>query len=636
MANDEAGNRVMLNIHVPKGRVKAMRRLLRPLLQHTDPSLLLVRVQHEDSPLLCSALAPSAHVPGYRVGLEDLSTPSVCLVTCFPHQEDAQDARDKLFKFPWKFHHRIEVQDGPSSDNSFATKQEFYSLSRQYPLCSVGSSPPDGASRVVRFQLFVRRYRAMLEFYRLLVDSEMESDEPGFALFEMNASHKGSFFSSSSLATTTASLFNRTSAGCSVQLALKQCPYLDPYPLTCAYLTFFVRSTEALRTVLPGKALRLSPHSLLVQDPDGNYVIVRDLMPRSIRPSHVTPAIYSHVNATMRDRHERSGGPCSKDSGCDSQDSGLFSDSEPGSSENDQHERVTKQTSQQSMVLDTGQGHARVSDSTGASTDPGAGQVCVRASSKRSVAESIGQVHVRSSERSDVSTDLGAGQVCVRASSERSVSQGAGQVHARVNDSTEASTDPGAGQVCVRASSWRNVSESTGQVQARDGDNTGGSTDLQTCQLCVWASCERSVSESTGQVQARVSDSTEASTDLGAGQVCVWAKSGRSVSESTGQVHARVSDSTEASTDLGAGQVCVWARSGRSVSDSPGHVSGISRERHRLDPELANGGMSRGQCVTWESQTDVNKNLGVKVKIGELSHIQHNTLRSITSGGCVL
>lgn len=363
---NEYGNcsKAHLTLHVPEGRTKQMRKLLKPLLRPADPSLSLVQIHETPSPLLQSELRPPEDVPKYCVGCEVLTTPALSLMTFLPEDGTAEHARERLQRFPWKFHHRIELQNIKGDSGIVSGKQQFHSLSRQYPLCSVCSSPSSG-SCTVRFNLFVRNYRAMLEFYRLLADSEMESTKADFALFTVNTSDNDfssfiSLYSSSSSVSSSSSSLSSASTrvhlsstlSCSVQLALKHCPYLDPYPLTSAYLTFFVRNMTALRTILPGKAVEISPNTFTVRDPDGNCLIVYDIEPAFIPRPKLFQTLRAKTgsktgNANAEHAHKCvSGTSSSKGSCCESQDSGRFSDSERGSSELDQcMERLVREVS---------------------------------------------------------------------------------------------------------------------------------------------------------------------------------------------------------------------------------------------------------------------------------------------------
>ncbi|KAK7099502.1 protein FAM124A-like [Littorina saxatilis] len=360
-------SKVHLTLHVPKGRTQHMRKLLKPLLQPADPSLSLTHFHESESPVLKSDFRPKKSIPKYCVGCEILTSPALSVMTFLPEDGTARETTERLQKFPWKFHHRIELQNSQSGSNFVSGKQEFYSLSRQYPLFCVSPSPASGKC-TVRFNLFVRNFRSMLEFYRLLADSEMESTKADFALFSVNTSNSdfssfvSSSYMSSSLSSSSSSLSSlsktaSSSSGlmCSVQLALKHCPYLDPYPLTSAYLTFFVRNMTALRTVLPGKAIEMSHNSFIVRDPDGNCVVVHDIEPAFVpRPNNLftttsrakTRRSITGIRNTARAQDCVSGKLSSKGSYCDSQDSGRFSDSERGSSELDQcMERLVKEVS---------------------------------------------------------------------------------------------------------------------------------------------------------------------------------------------------------------------------------------------------------------------------------------------------
>ncbi|KAL8572738.1 hypothetical protein ACOMHN_030320 [Nucella lapillus] len=363
--NEKGGcSKVHLTMHVPKGRTKQMRKLFKPHLRPADPSLSLLHIHEWESPILQSDFRPRDDIPGYCVGSETLTTPALSLMTFLPEDGTLGDARERLQSFPWKFHHRIELQTPHGGCGVVSGKQEFHSLSRQYPLCSLCPSPSmEGCS--VRFNLFVRNYRAMLEFYRLLADSEMESTKSDFALFTVNtsgcdfssytsslrSSSSVSSLNSSSSSSTKISLSSRLS--CCVQLALKHCPYLEPYPLTSAYLTFFVRNMTGLRTVLPGQAIETSPNSFIVRDPDGNCVLVHDVEPSFVPKPNTVFKTRCNRKCNTRNITEQSqplltlGKLSSKESSCcESQDSGRFSDSERGSSELDQClERLVREVS---------------------------------------------------------------------------------------------------------------------------------------------------------------------------------------------------------------------------------------------------------------------------------------------------
>ncbi|PVD33323.1 hypothetical protein C0Q70_04577 [Pomacea canaliculata] len=331
-------SKVYLTIHVPKGRAGAMRKLLKPVLNSVDPDLHLVQVQDAESPLCRIGSRVSEDVPGYCVSPGELSVPAVSVMTFPTDDDDLERTRGQLQKFPWKLHHSVELSTS-SSPNFVSAKQQFYALSRQYPLVAVCPSSRRGCCSL-RFNLSVRNFGPMLEFYRLLTDSEMESSKPDFAVFSVNTAYlpftRATDFVTSSSSSCRRKVSSRLS--CHVQLALKHSPTLNPYPLTSTYLTVFVRNMAALRRVLlPGQIIETSPNSYLISDPDGNLLAVHDLEPPCPPPTdslHPGSRVYAQCQLTQQ-RHAQTcpSGEASSTcrSYCESQDSGRFSDSEKGS-----------------------------------------------------------------------------------------------------------------------------------------------------------------------------------------------------------------------------------------------------------------------------------------------------------------
>ncbi|CAL1548480.1 unnamed protein product [Lymnaea stagnalis] len=242
-----------------------------------------------------------------------MSSPALAVILFLPEFGVAcsQNIRRHFQKFPWRHHHTIQLQKTGSA--SVLGKHEFYFLSRQLPLWSVCTSLH--SISYVRFNLFVRRFNAMVEFYRLITGAEMESRKPGFSLFTIG---------------TMRPCGSASQPQSSCELALKYSPQVSPYPLTDAYLTFPVHDLHSLLTILPSDALPLSPRDYLVRDPDGNVVILHE-----VQTIETTGVDATHAKLTRPAAiHAHSADKASVHS--DSIDSGRYSDFDVGSSELDQ------------------------------------------------------------------------------------------------------------------------------------------------------------------------------------------------------------------------------------------------------------------------------------------------------------
>ncbi|KAH9490614.1 hypothetical protein Btru_033821 [Bulinus truncatus] len=304
-----------LTIVVPDGRHKDMRRILKPFYKSLECLDAHLRVQEAGT--MAPLMGGPPHcgvVPHYSVCGDEMSSPSLAVILFLPElgPVSAGSVRPKFHKLPWRHHHTIQLQRA-GSENVLG-KHEFHFLSRQLPLWSVGVSPNHVS--YVRFNLFVRRFNAMVEFYRLITGTEMESRKPGFSLFSI-----GNFRRCESSAT--------HQSVC--ELVLKYCPQVSPYPLKDAFLTFPVRNLRSLLAVLPSRPQLVSPNTYLVHDPDGNSLLLYEASP----PDQLPP-IFATSSAVPRASIQGQTQTADKASvHSDSIDSGRYSDFEAGSCELD-------------------------------------------------------------------------------------------------------------------------------------------------------------------------------------------------------------------------------------------------------------------------------------------------------------
>ncbi|XP_059170288.1 uncharacterized protein LOC131951885 [Physella acuta] len=247
-----------LTITVPSGRQKDMCRLLKPYLKNME--CLADHLDIQDNVTSSVPLKTPFPVPEFGVVDEELSSPALSVMMFVSEFGDAcaEKVRGNFKKFPWRHHHTIQLQKAGSSN--VLGQHEFYFLSRELPLFSVCDSPH--TLSYVRFNVFVRRFNAMVEFYRLITGTEMESRKPGFSIFSLSKVHH---------------IDNANPPQAMCELALKHSPQVSPYPLTDAYLTFPVHNLQDLLAILPSDAHRLSAHHFLVHDPDGNPVVLYEI-----------------------------------------------------------------------------------------------------------------------------------------------------------------------------------------------------------------------------------------------------------------------------------------------------------------------------------------------------------------------
>ncbi|XP_078581256.1 protein FAM124A-like [Branchiostoma floridae x Branchiostoma japonicum] len=215
------------------GKAQMYRQALRPLLAWLDPAFQLVCIsqQRPECP---------------RLEKTEGNTQAISVVLLL--REDSGDlsatsGRDCLHRPPWRFHHRIELVR--TTNATCIAKQEFYDLGSKLPLWCV--EPIHCGNEIFRFNLVVRNFSAMVDFYTRLTQKKAACSKPGFCLFTLYSQ-----------------------PGLDIQLALKRSEYLTPYPTSKAMLKFVTQSVAKMADLKPYKI----GEDFMVKDPDGNPVLL--------------------------------------------------------------------------------------------------------------------------------------------------------------------------------------------------------------------------------------------------------------------------------------------------------------------------------------------------------------------------
>ncbi|GFN93828.1 protein fam124a-like [Plakobranchus ocellatus] len=325
---------VYLTLTVPPGKRRDMCRILKPVVRDVHGLATFLDVRESTDSAEQQGASLCSCVPKYTVSSQELSAPALAVIVLLPESSktttEAATVRQKLLKFPWRYHHAIQLQSATDS-SSVIGQHDFYFLSRQLPLWSV-CARIDKTEAVVRFNLFVRRFAAMVEFYRLITNSEMESKKPGFCLFPLGQGNFG--VASDSINITTPDNKNSNGSGYTAlncELVLKHCPLVNPYPLTDAYLSFPVQNMQSILSLFPTQTRSLSNHRYLLHDPDGNAIVIFDPNPRD--EAAIVPVIPKIIGASRAKQLQTQFSTDKSSEHACSIDSGRYSDFETSSFE---------------------------------------------------------------------------------------------------------------------------------------------------------------------------------------------------------------------------------------------------------------------------------------------------------------
>lgn len=158
------------------------------------------------------------------------------------------DIQEKLRRPPWQFHHRVELQNKNAPSKAVA-QQEFFKLGADLPLFA--ACPVLTDNEHIRVQLYVRNFEAMMDFYRIITDTEIETSKPEFCIFELHSQN-----------------------GLAIQLSLKRCQYIYPVPVRSAYISFNVKSIQEVKLITKVKIECVGGNVYTTHDPDGNLVVL--------------------------------------------------------------------------------------------------------------------------------------------------------------------------------------------------------------------------------------------------------------------------------------------------------------------------------------------------------------------------
>lgn len=320
-SDDQSGNayKCRVTLMAPEGKGHILDGYLASLTDWVDPSRQVVDVDEKlsgeelyDSDKSVPSLPGCLVSPALSILLFMKETGYMCVT----------DIQDTLKKPPWQFHHKVELQNKNAPHKAVA-QQVFYKLGDDLPLFA--ACPVLTDNEHIRVQLYVRNFEAMVDFYRLITDREIETSKPDFCIFELYRQH-----------------------GLAIQLSLKRCQYIYPVPVKSAYISFNVKSIQEVRLISKASIQKVGGNIYTTHDPDGNLVVLYENnqhqqetlsdLANDWRRKHCCPPTRTTVRCTLCERLDNLTGfddVKSVKSTSDSHDSGRVSDLEQDSDKTD-------------------------------------------------------------------------------------------------------------------------------------------------------------------------------------------------------------------------------------------------------------------------------------------------------------
>lgn len=299
-----------LSVSVPCGKGTRFQKIVSPLMKWIDPSFQMLQIVDDNG---CEWKKNKEMTSPHELSEENIVLVPAMTVMLFLYEHGTMSAatvQNYLKKKPWKFHHKVELHNKWTPERAVAA-QEFYGLADDLPLWSV--CPVHCGNEHFRILFHVKNFQKMMEFYRCVTDMEIESSKPGFCIFQLYSQ-----------------------PGLDIQLALKQSKNIRPYPVQNACLTFQIKHIDPIKTFLDCNVVETGDRTFLVQDPDGNHVILQEQLSSGITTDYESRDLFQTRVTPPVSKFESKTYSKSLRSSSDSQDSGRCSDSDILSSEIEQ------------------------------------------------------------------------------------------------------------------------------------------------------------------------------------------------------------------------------------------------------------------------------------------------------------
>ncbi|CAB3997434.1 Hypothetical predicted protein [Paramuricea clavata] len=238
------------DIFLPRTEIPATRKHLEKILNHVDPGWKFIRIRdNESSPLntIDKHLNLSNQTDNEESGVQALS------VIIFLNEVQYQEVLGTIHNETeiWQLRHTTKLLNNIDSSTVIGC-MDFYEYSPDLPLWTI--SPKHFGSKVLRFNIFVKDFEKMREYYERLTLQQCHFVRKGFGIFKVHSY-----------------------PGLEVQISLKSELNAELRPTKSAVLRLKFRKLDVARCNFVSILEQINPQVWRTNDPEGNVILLEEI-----------------------------------------------------------------------------------------------------------------------------------------------------------------------------------------------------------------------------------------------------------------------------------------------------------------------------------------------------------------------
>ena len=239
------------DILLPSSEISATRKRLGDILTHVDPGWKFIRIQDCENYNL--NIKDGEYLKTMNQNYNKETSVQTLSVIIFLHEEHYQEVLETIHKETdvWQLRHTIHLLNNNDSSTVIGC-MDFYEHSTDLPLWVI--CPVHFGNKILRFNLFVKDFEWMKEYYEKLISQECNIVRKGFCIFKVHSY-----------------------PGLEIQISLKRELNTELCHTKSAVLRLKFRKLDVTRCNLVSALKQIKPHVWRTKDPEGNVILLEEV-----------------------------------------------------------------------------------------------------------------------------------------------------------------------------------------------------------------------------------------------------------------------------------------------------------------------------------------------------------------------